>query len=802
MGESSSSACLVRSFSQPSQERTEGDPLLRALSTSVSFGRFMSESLDWEKWSSFTHNRYLEEVGKYAKPGSVAEKKAYFEAQHKKAAAKKAALLLEQQNAAVDESSDLNVTNQNNDHSTVNSELTEPSSCVGIEETQREEGELNVATQIIDMESELTENGSYEGTEEALGDQGHLNVTNPSVDNCTMLFQLPENSSHMGIEEVQGNEGDNTTTCGSYPIHGEINLETTGTENSIEQSYPVENELKSLNQPENVVVEVSENVAQLKEKTQTKNAAMVGDTMLSMKKKPKKPLTLTTRLTTKNESSKFKSRVKPVTALQPIVTDKSAPTSRNNGKVMTDKKKSNPKSRQMAIKFFSHREETKKPMSPILEKIVNSRFVRSITKTSRDSKIQQTSTLASVSGISKCPSEAPQRANKRDRTKLDQSLCRSRKEEGESVSQSGNLKSINKHGNVACSSPTVFSPFSLRSEERAAKRREFFQKLAQKLNTKEAEEEQQQAKPKANTTSSSKVLISRAKPNPSIHHERESSSNQMKKGKATSSSKVLISGAKPDPSIHKERESSSNRMKKEKTTSSSKVLTARAKPNTSIHQERELSSNQMKKEKATTSCKVLTTRAKPNVIHQSRAESNTSIHRERESSNIALNQQSRDELNASIHRERESSNIALNQQSRDELNASIHRERESSNIVLNHQSRDEINASIHRERESLSNQMKKMPRQPCSPKYSGKPVSEVLDIKPRQPWRLSGKSEGTKDVKRENNLPRLSGKTEGSKDAKRENNLPNHFPVKGRSDNPKSFICESMLENASPNIQV
>ncbi|KAK4716006.1 hypothetical protein R3W88_014344 [Solanum pinnatisectum] len=764
MGESSSSACLVRSFSQPSQERTEGDPLLRALSTSVSFGRFMSESLDWEKWSSFTHNRYLEEVGKYAKPGSVAEKKAYFEAQHKKAAAKKAALLLEQQNAAVDESSDLNVTNQNNDHSTVNSELTEPSSCVGIEETQREEGELNVTTQIIDMESEITENGSYEGTEEALGDQGHLNVTNPSVDNCTMLFQLPENSSHMGIEEVQGNEGDNTT-CGSYPIHEEINLETTGTENSIEQSYPVENELKSLSQPENVVVEVGENVAQLKEKTQTKNAAMVGDTVLSMKKKPKKPLTLTTRLTTKNESSKFKSRVKPVTALQPIVTDKSAPTSRNNGKVMTDKKKSNPKSRQMAIKFFSHREETKKPMSPILEKIVNSRFVRSITKTSRDSKIQQTSTLASVSGISKCPSEAPQRANKRDRTKLDQSLCRSRKEEGELVSQSGNLKSINKHGNVACSSPTVFSPFSLRSEERAAKRREFFQKLEQKLNTKEAEEEQQQANPKANTTSSSKVLISRAKPNPSIHHERGSSSNQMKKGKATSSSKVLISGAKPDPSIHQERESSSNRMKKEKTTSSSKVLTARAKPNTSIHQERELSSNQMKKEKATTSSKVLTTRAKRNVIHQSRAESNTSIHRERESSNIALNHQSRDELNASIHRERESSNIALN-----------------------HQSRDELNASIHRERESLSNQMKKMPRQPCSPKYSGKPVSEVLDIKPRQPWRLSGKS--TKDVKRENNLPRLSGMTEGSKDAKRENNLPNPFPVKG------------MLENASPNIQV
>ncbi|KAJ8548320.1 hypothetical protein K7X08_030789 [Anisodus acutangulus] len=574
MGESSS-ACLVRSFSQPSQERTEGDPLL-ALTTSVSFGRFKSESLAWEKWSSFTHNRYLEEVEKYARPGSVAEKKAYFEAQHKRAAAKKAAALLEQQNAAVDESSDLNVTNQNTDHSTVNSELTRTSSDVGIEETQRVEGELNVTTQINDdsqRESEFTKNDNYRGSEVPQGEQDHLYVTNPDLDNCTICFELPEYSSHMGIEDVPENEGDNTTTCGSYPTHEEINLETVETENTIEQSYPLENEVKSLNQPENVVVEVSENIEQLKKKTQTKNATMAGDSMLSMKKKPKKPLSLTTRLTNKNESSKFKSRVKPVTALQPIVTDKSAPTSRENGKVLIDKKHSNPKSRHMSIKFSSHREETKKTLSPILEK-------------------------ASVSGISKRP-ETPQGETRRARTKLDQSFCRSRKKEGESLSHSGNLKSINKHGNIACS-PTVFSPFSLRSEERAAKRREFFQKLEQKLNTKEAEKEQRQAKPKEKATSSSKVLTSRAKLIPSILHERESSSNQMKKEKATSSSKVV---------------------------------TPRAKPNTSIHQERELSNNQMKKEKATSSSKVFTSRAKPNAgIHQSRAEPNASINCERESS--------------------------------------------------------------------------------------------------------------------------------------------------------------------------
>ncbi|PHT75855.1 hypothetical protein T459_19377 [Capsicum annuum] len=48
-------------------------------SGSISFGRFENEALCWERRSSFTHNRYLEEVEKYFKPGSVTEKKVYFE---------------------------------------------------------------------------------------------------------------------------------------------------------------------------------------------------------------------------------------------------------------------------------------------------------------------------------------------------------------------------------------------------------------------------------------------------------------------------------------------------------------------------------------------------------------------------------------------------------------------------------------------------------------------------------------------------------------------------------------------------
>ena len=73
---------------------------MHSLGESISFGRFMSESLSWEKWSSFSNNRYVEEAERYARPGSVAQKKAFFEAHYKRIAAKKAAALLEQANAA------------------------------------------------------------------------------------------------------------------------------------------------------------------------------------------------------------------------------------------------------------------------------------------------------------------------------------------------------------------------------------------------------------------------------------------------------------------------------------------------------------------------------------------------------------------------------------------------------------------------------------------------------------------------------------------------------------------------------
>lgn len=56
---------------------------------SISFGRFGGESLAWEKWSVFSHNRCQEELEKFKAPGLVAQKKAFFEDYYQKIRAMK-----------------------------------------------------------------------------------------------------------------------------------------------------------------------------------------------------------------------------------------------------------------------------------------------------------------------------------------------------------------------------------------------------------------------------------------------------------------------------------------------------------------------------------------------------------------------------------------------------------------------------------------------------------------------------------------------------------------------------------------
>ncbi|PKA57815.1 hypothetical protein AXF42_Ash015193 [Apostasia shenzhenica] len=69
-----------------------------ALRGSISFGRFLSESLDWDKWSAFCQNKYLEEAKNCSVLGSVAQKKAFFEVHYKRAPTRKPSASTESEN--------------------------------------------------------------------------------------------------------------------------------------------------------------------------------------------------------------------------------------------------------------------------------------------------------------------------------------------------------------------------------------------------------------------------------------------------------------------------------------------------------------------------------------------------------------------------------------------------------------------------------------------------------------------------------------------------------------------------------
>ncbi|KAK1438795.1 hypothetical protein QVD17_04606 [Tagetes erecta] len=75
---------------------------IKMMQGSITSCEFMSDSLASEKWSNVCKKRYVEEAKSYTQPGSVAEKKAFFDAYYKKIAAQKAAAaaLLEQEKEA------------------------------------------------------------------------------------------------------------------------------------------------------------------------------------------------------------------------------------------------------------------------------------------------------------------------------------------------------------------------------------------------------------------------------------------------------------------------------------------------------------------------------------------------------------------------------------------------------------------------------------------------------------------------------------------------------------------------------
>ncbi|XP_041006430.1 protein WVD2-like 7 isoform X2 [Juglans microcarpa x Juglans regia] len=475
------SACLMQPFSYTSgipNEANEGNPI-HALVQSISFGRFMSESLAWEKWSTFSHNRYVEEAERYSRPGSVAQKKAFFEAHYKKIAAQKAAAMLEQANAA----------------------------------SNNETAEEEVANNINPPDSEIVIPNSNE-----VIDQQHVVATPNTAAYSFVNDNEYGSNAEKGQFESRIVDGADLVPENHVFVVNSLEVEKSNQLRDVDNHKLAETELGGTPQMEKPLLR-SSNSNQ--------------DSLASMSKK-KPSLSSSSSLIHGRATKVPSSPAKDVDPIGPKKDNNATPMIMKSAIHSADKKRSTPKSHYKSVNFTPIR-EINRFTSKVIRKIESSRPGASSSKTFKDCLTPlKTPTTVSKNEVRRHPSATPWSAERRARTPLDPSAPESIK-----VSQKWRLLPTENK----MQTPILSTPFSFRTEERAARRKKIcislpflpccFQKLEDKFNANDAQKVQLQTKimEKAETEIRKlrQSLCFKARPLPSFYKERKEQQNEMNK---------------------------------------------------------------------------------------------------------------------------------------------------------------------------------------------------------------------------------------------------------------------------------
>ncbi|CAI9752602.1 unnamed protein product [Fraxinus pennsylvanica] len=483
------SACLMHGFSYASaipNEAKQGNPM-HALGESISFGRFMSESLSWEKWSSFSsHKRYVEEAERYAQPGSVAQKKAFFEAHYKRIAAQRAAAaaLVDQENASnnVKDSGD-----RANDLQAADERGGEVKKLVGKEDLGLNAGEHGVIAKSNEVET---------------GKDG-------------------EN----GVIEASG--------------------ETPARENSPNKVYNVENQ-------EPTSGSETSGTPQMEKPLLKKSDQREDNSSVTSKKR--------SALSSFKSSIHRKTSKVPYTPAKPITPHfkKEQNVTRKFNVDSMDKNKSSQKSLRALINIVPAKEPDKVPI--LSNERTGSLGVPPVpSKTQKDCVTPlKTPIGAGKYGLSKYNAATPRSEDRRNKAPIDPSALGSRTSGPKwHILSAVCPKSFTAY-RKKLQSPTLSTPFILRTEERAARRK---QKLEEKFNAKEAPKVQLQTKLREKAGNEFRKLRQsfcfKARPLPDFYKEREIPKNQMEKsslsqpepvGKTYSSKKQGTVSMPPPPS--------------------------------------------------------------------------------------------------------------------------------------------------------------------------------------------------------------------------------------------------------------
>ncbi|KAJ6890075.1 hypothetical protein NC651_023765 [Populus alba x Populus x berolinensis] len=463
------------------------DPALQA---SVSFGRFENDSLSWDKWSSFSQNKYLEEVEKCATPGSVAEKRAYFEAHYKKIAARKAELLDQEKQIEHDlsrannqNSGDLIVKTGQMDsdfdasNGQTSSEGIRPESKLDNEwdgghiDKPTEDAAIDVHGQAsttkpyedtaVDAHGQASSNDPYEDA--AFAVHGQASSNEPYEDAAIdVQGQVPLNGR---VKEEQDSEL-HTPVSAKLEEVALIKKKETGSQDMRELPKNLEREMESIL----MIKEEKVKLDHRKESLKISPMSKVRDLAMA-KKKPEPPITKRPQISTLKFSKPASTSSSPSASQSSMkkVNGSSLPRSKNTP--VGGNKKVTPKSLHMSLSMDSPNSETA-PLTTtrksfIMEKMGDKDIVKRAFKTFQNNFSQLKSSAEERSiGAKQMPA----------------------KERGVKVSTSvtprkeniGSLKSGGVDRRTAKLAP---SSSVLKSDERAERRKEFSKKLEEKSKT-------------------------------------------------------------------------------------------------------------------------------------------------------------------------------------------------------------------------------------------------------------------------------------------------------------------------------
>ncbi|KAA3459427.1 protein WVD2-like 7 [Gossypium australe] len=437
------STCLMQPFSYTAglpNEAKEGNPI-HGLGQSISFGRFMSESLAWEKWSTFSHNKYVEEAERYARPGSVAQKKAFFEAHYKTLAARKAAALLEQANAAA-------ATNATESEAqNPNPQMAETGSIYDCKENNSEF--VKVQSSSVDEPQVLLEN----------------NMKNEAFEKNGVVVDKAEITDLEVKETIQVKN--NCVKVNQSRLLGDDK------ELELSEGTQMEKPLLKVKKVRHLWVKVRLHFAPSTKKWffNRKWGGKTNEDEFEVTSKMKPSQSSSKVFANARTSNMPSSPAKFKAPLRPNNGNNLTPMTKKSAMDISERKRSTPKSSHKSINF-THAKEFSKFTSTIIRKIDGSR-IDSNSKASKECPTPlRTPNQVSISGKPKQSSATPWTENRSARTPVNSSASVSKTARGKWNFLPTDCSKILSACRNKSQSPGIFASFNLRTEERAARRKQ------------------------------------------------------------------------------------------------------------------------------------------------------------------------------------------------------------------------------------------------------------------------------------------------------------------------------------------